>query len=80
MQEQQEQRDQQQDGKKVTAWSIFVSALAGLLGVQKKENLERDFQSGKFWHFFIAGGIVTLLFMVAVWGAVQLLLSTTTTS
>lgn len=76
MQESQEQQEQPHE-KKVTALSIFVSALAGLLGVQKKENLERDFQSGKFWHFFIAGGIVTLLFMVAVWGAVQLLLSTT---
>lgn len=76
MQKSQEQQEQPHE-KKVTALSIFVSALAGLLGVQKKENLERDFQSGKFWHFFIAGGIVTLLFMVAVWGAVQLLLSTT---
>lgn len=70
----------QQEEKKVTAWTIFVSALSGLLGVQKKKNLERDFQSGKFWHFFIAGGIVTLLFMIAVWGAVQLLLSTTASS
>ncbi|MEZ5537886.1 MAG: DUF2970 domain-containing protein [Thiolinea sp.] len=70
---------EQDKDKKVTSWSVFTSALAGLLGVQKKKNLERDFQSGKFWHFFIAGGIVTLLFMLAVWGAVQLLLSTTST-
>nr|CAA6823389.1 MAG: Unknown protein [uncultured Thiotrichaceae bacterium] len=73
----QQEQDQTKE-KKVTPWSIFVSALAGLGGVQNKENLERDFKSGKFWHFFIAGGIVTLLFMLAVWGAVQLLLSTTT--
>ena len=69
----------QDKDKKVTSWSVFRSALAGLLGVQKRKNLERDFQSGKFWHFFIAGGIVTLLFMLAVWGAVQLMLSTTNT-
>jgi hypothetical protein len=70
--------EEDKEDKKVTSWTVFVSALSGLLGVQKRKNLERDFQSGKFWHFFIAGGIVTLLFMLAVWGAVQLLLSTTT--
>lgn len=69
---------QQSEEKKVTGWTVFVSALAGLLGVQKRKNLERDFESGKFWHFFIAGAIVTALFMLVVWGAVQLLLSTTT--
>ncbi|MGB0847212.1 MAG: DUF2970 domain-containing protein [Thiolinea sp.] len=67
-----EEKNQQ---KQVTSWTIFVSALAGLLGVQKKENLERDFQSGKFWHFFIAGAVVTVLFMLVVWLAVQVLLS-----
>lgn len=68
---------QPKEENKVTPLSVLVSALSGLLGVQKKKNLERDFQSGKFWHFFIAGAIVTLLFMLAVWGAVQLLLSST---
>ena len=61
--------------KKVNSFTILGSALAGLLGVQKRENLERDFQSGKFWHFFIAGAIVTLLFMLVVWLGVQALLS-----
>ena len=61
--------------KKVNSLTILGSALAGLLGVQKKENLERDFQSGKFWHFFVAGIIVTLLFMLVVWLAVQALLN-----
>jgi len=66
---------EQDKQKPVNGWSIFLSALAGLLGVQSKENLERDFQSGKFWHFFIAGIIVTALFMLGVWLAVQALLS-----
>lgn len=69
--------DDHDKAPKVTHWSVLMSALAGLLGVQKKSNLERDFNSGKFWHFFVAGGIVTLLFMLGVWAAVQLLLSTT---
>ena len=61
--------------KKVNSLTILGSALAGLLGVQKRENLERDFASGKFWHFFVAGIIVTLLFMLVVWLAVQALLN-----
>lgn len=59
----------------VTSWTVFKSALAGLAGVQKRSNLERDFQSGKFWHFFIAGAVVTILFMVVVWLLVQWVLS-----
>lgn len=65
-----------QKKKKVTPLTILNSALAGLIGVQNKKNLERDFESGKFWHFFIAGGIVTVVFMLVVWGMVQLILST----
>lgn len=68
-----QQQAQQHD---VSHWSVFKSALAGLLGVQKRENLERDFQSGKFWHFFVAGGVVTILFILVVWLAVKLLLYT----
>ncbi len=68
------------DDKKVTSWSVFKSALAGLLGVQSRANHERDFQSGKFWHFFIAGAVVTVLFILVVWLAVTILLQTTQTS
>lgn len=64
------------DKKSVSSWSIMLSALSGLLGVQSRKNHERDFASGKFWHFFIAGAIVTLVFMLVVWLGVKLLLST----
>ena len=60
---------------KVTVFTILRSALSGLIGIQKKENLERDFESGRFWHFFIAGAVVTALFMAVVWFAVSTMLS-----
>lgn len=47
------------------------SAFAGLLGVQSDVNRERDFHSGKFWHFFIAGFIVTGLFLLTVYLVVK---------
>ena len=67
-----------EEEKKVNPLSILGSALAGLLGVQSRRNHERDFQSGKFWHFSIAGGIVTLAFILILWLVVKLILATTT--
>ncbi len=58
----------------VTPFSIIKSALSAMIGVQSNENRERDFKSGKFWHFFAAGFIVLVGFMLAVWLAVKLLL------
>lgn len=66
--------------KEVTHWSVLMSALAGLLGIQSRKNHERDFASGKFWHFFIAGALVTLLFMGLVWLVVAWLLHNTPSS
>ena len=64
-----------EQNSKVTLFTILRSAFSGLIGIQKRENLERDFESGRFWHFFIAGAIVTVLFMVAVGFAVQAMLA-----
>lgn len=60
---------------KVTPFSIIKSALSAMIGVQSTENRERDFKSGKFWHFFIAGFIVTASFIFAVWLAVHYLMN-----
>ena len=58
----------------VTPFSIIKSALSAMIGVQSNENRERDFKSGKFWHFFIAGFIVLAGFILFVWLIVKLLL------
>lgn len=60
---------------KVGPLSIIKSALAALFGVQSKANRERDFQSGQFWHFFIAGALVTLLFLGGVYLLARLIMS-----
>jgi hypothetical protein len=59
----------------VTPFSILKSALSAMIGVQSNENRERDFNSGKFWHFFFAGFIVLVGFMLIVLLAVKLLLA-----
>ncbi len=72
-------KNPQNQHDEVTAFTIIRSVFAAFFGVQKNANRERDFASGKFWHFFIAGIIFVLLFMLAVYGAVQYMLATTPT-
>ena len=50
------------------------SVLASFLGVQSNKNRERDFQQGKPAHFIIAGLIMTVVFILVVWGVVKLVL------
>ncbi len=59
---------------RVGFFSIMKSALSALIGVQKDANRVRDFESGKFWHFFLAGFIVVVLFMLTMWLWVQAML------
>jgi len=66
-----------QPNRDVSFITIIFSVFASFFGVQKNKNRERDFESGKFWHFFAAGLIFVLVFLAAVWGAVQYLLATT---
>ena len=55
-------------------FSIMKSALSALIGIQKDKNRVRDFESGKFWHFFLAGLVVVSLFMLTMWLWVQAML------
>ena len=78
-QSQQKSTDPARPANDVGAFTIIKSVFSAFFGVQSNKNRERDFASGKFWHFFVAGIIFVLLFMLAVYGAVQYLLATTPT-
>ena len=51
------------------------SVFAAFLGVQSDKNREQDFKHGKPAHFIIAGLLLTLLFILVVWGVVKLVLN-----
>ena len=55
-------------------WGVIKSVMAAFFGVQSNEQRQRDFQHGKFAHFVIGGLIMTVLFIVLVFGVVQLVL------
>ena len=57
-------------------FSVVQSVLAAAFGVQSRKNRERDFTQGKPIHFVIGGLVATGLFLLLIWGMVQLALST----
>ncbi len=54
---------------------VVGSVLAAMFGVQKREVQERDFGSGRAAPFIITGLVMTILFVLALVGVVQLVLS-----
>jgi hypothetical protein len=59
---------------KVTVLTIIGSLFAGWFGVQNNKNRERDFTHGKASTFIYAGIIFMVLFVLFVWGIVQLVM------
>lgn len=57
-----------------TTLQVVMSVLAAFFGVQSERNRQRDFQQGQPIHFIIAGIILTVLFILLIWGTVRLVL------
>lgn len=68
--------DKQDNPAEVAFFSLIQSACAAFFGVQSEANRRRDFESGKFRHFVIAGVVFVLISAGLVWGAVRILLAT----
>ncbi|MCB1757689.1 MAG: DUF2970 domain-containing protein [Gammaproteobacteria bacterium] len=66
--------EQPADKQSLGLFSVFKSVLAAGFGVQKEANREKDFQQGKAIHFIVAGLVGTVLFLLILWGIVQLVL------
>ncbi|MCB1717341.1 MAG: DUF2970 domain-containing protein [Candidatus Competibacteraceae bacterium] len=64
------------DKQKPSALQIISSVLSSFIGVQSNKNRERDFKHGRVVHFIIAGVVLTVLFILVVYSAVQFALST----
>ncbi len=59
----------------LSLWEVACSVLAAAFGVQSKANKKRDFTRGKPGQFIAIGLIFTVIFLFAVFGLVQLVLS-----
>ncbi|HEY9050626.1 MAG TPA: DUF2970 domain-containing protein [Gammaproteobacteria bacterium] len=56
--------------------NVLQSTLAAAFGVQSEKNRQRDFTHGKASTFIIAGIIFVTVFVLSVYGVVQLVLAT----
>ncbi|UCC55906.1 MAG: DUF2970 domain-containing protein [Gammaproteobacteria bacterium] len=54
--------------------SVLGSVLASMFGVQSNRKREQDFTSGKPSHFILVGLLVTVVFILMVWGVVKLVM------
>ncbi len=57
-----------------TLWDTVKSVLAAFVGVQSEANRQRDFSKGKASHFIIIGAVMTVAFVLVLYGIVQVIL------
>ena len=67
--------DTAQGSQDVTFLTILRSVFSSFIGVQSNANRKRDFESGKFWHFFAAGVVFVLVLLGSIWLLVQYLVA-----
>ena len=60
------------ESSKPSLLQVLRSVMSASFGVQKRENLERDFQHGNAGQYIVIGLVFTLFFILGIWGLVQL--------
>jgi hypothetical protein len=63
-----------QERKPLSFWEMLQSVLSAALGVQSGKNRARDFSRGKASHFILLGVLFTALFVLTIFGVVQVVL------
>lgn len=67
-------QEQESEKQRLSFFQVLGSVLSSFFGVQKNETRERDFKHGRARDFILVGLLLTLLFILAVWGVVQLVM------
>ena len=68
--------DQQQaPGRRQSLGSVIRSVAASMFGVQSSKQHAEDFAKGSARAYIVVGLIATLVFVLSVWGLVQLVVS-----
>lgn len=60
--------------KKLGFIQVLGSVMSSFIGVQKNATRERDFKHGRARDFIIVGIVLTVVFVLSVWGVVQLVM------
>ena len=59
-------------GRRQSLFRVFGSVFASMFGVQSSSKHEEDFGHGKVSTYIVVGLVATILFVLTVWGIVQL--------
>ena len=62
------------DEHKLSFLQVLGSVLSSFIGVQKDATRERDFKRGRARDFILVGVFLTVVFVLLVWGVVQLVM------
>ena len=65
-------------GRRQSLGSVFSSVFASMFGVQSSRKHEEDFARGSAKAYIAVGLIATVVFVLAVWGIVKLVVSVAT--
>ncbi len=63
-----------EQNKKLSFFQVLGSVVSSFVGVQKNETRERDFKHGRARDFIFVGILLTVAFILAVWGLVKLVM------
>ncbi|MDJ0739064.1 MAG: DUF2970 domain-containing protein [Gammaproteobacteria bacterium] len=58
--------------KRLSFFQVLGSVVSSFAGVQKNATRERDFTHGRARDFIAVGVLLTVVFILLVWGVVQL--------
>jgi hypothetical protein len=61
--------------KAPSLFDVLGSVLASMFGVQSNRKREQDFTHGKPYQYVVVGLLVTVVFILTIWGVVSLVLS-----
>lgn len=59
----------------VSLFKVVLSVIAAMFGVQSNKNRERDFAKGRPAAYIIVGIMMTLLFVLTLWGVVSFVMN-----
>jgi len=66
--------DEQSSAKQPGFLGVLGSVLASMFGVQSNRRRAQDFEHGKPSQYILIGLIVTVVFVLTVWGVVKLVM------
>lgn len=70
--------DQTTENKSPSIGKVLTSVIAGFFGVQSSKRHAEDFAHGKPSHYIVIGLLFTIVFILGIWGVVQLVVRLTT--